>query len=82
MYRVNFGIELSRNSRNTPMHAIKQELPTLIYHCPGWLVFSGKKSDLFPEGDELVAIVYDGAYNVLDSHKFAVESDSTAPNSA
>ena len=28
----------------------------------GWLCFSGKKHDFYKDSDELVAIVYDGAY--------------------
>lgn len=45
-------------------------------------MFSGNKHDRFPEADELVAIIYDGAYTVLNSHKFAVESDPTAASYA
>ena len=39
----------------------------------GWLVFSGRKHEMFPEADELVAIVYDGAYDGLGGHIFGVE---------
>lgn len=39
-----------------------------------WLVFSGKKHDTFKEIDELIAIVYDGAYHALDANKFAIET--------
>ena len=41
----------------------------------GWLLFSGKKHDLFPEADELVAILYDGVYDVLEGDEFAVEDE-------
>ena len=41
----------------------------------GWLLFSGKKHDDFPEADELIAIVYDGCYTGLQSHTFVFESD-------
>lgn len=38
-----------------------------------WLVFAGKKHDDFPEADELVAVVYDGIYDLLEGHSSAVE---------
>lgn len=37
-----------------------------------YLVFSGSKHDDFPDADELVAIVYDGAYDELEVYNFAV----------
>jgi len=42
-------------------------------HASGWLLFSGNKHDQFLEEDELVAILYDGAYDCLEGFKFAVE---------
>ncbi|KAJ6075683.1 uncharacterized protein N7446_003460 [Penicillium canescens] len=39
----------------------------------GWLVFADKKHDDFPEADELVAIIYDGVYDLLEGYNFAVE---------
>lgn len=41
----------------------------------GWLLHSGKKHDVNTGADELVAMIYDGSYAVLASHKFAVEGD-------
>lgn len=40
-----------------------------------WLLFSGKKHDVFQEADELIAIIYDPAYDGLEGSKFAVEND-------
>ena len=37
-----------------------------------WLIFSGKKHDVHVEADELVAIVYDGTYDVLEGTEYAV----------
>lgn len=41
----------------------------------GWLLFSGKKHNMFPQADELIAIIYDGAYDVLEGSEFAVEDE-------
>lgn len=40
-----------------------------------WLLFSGKKHDVFQEADELVAIIYDAADDGLEGSKFAVEQN-------
>jgi hypothetical protein len=39
-----------------------------------WLVFSGKKHELY-DADELVAIVYDGTYEVLEGLWRSVEEE-------
>ncbi|KAK2754819.1 hypothetical protein FQN54_006712 [Arachnomyces sp. PD_36] len=40
-----------------------------------WLVFSGKKHSKFTEEDELIAIVYDSVYDLLEGDRFAVEPE-------
>ena len=46
----------------------------LTTHSPGWLIFSGTKHSEH-DADELVAIVYDGSYDVLEGTDHAVEAD-------
>ncbi|KAM5369067.1 hypothetical protein ACJZ2D_009162 [Fusarium nematophilum] len=41
----------------------------------GWLVFSGKKHEKYPEADELIAFVYDAEYEALEAVQHDVEAD-------
>ena len=53
-------------------HGIEPKSGILTRGFPGSLVFSDRKHTDFPNECELVAIVYDGTYNLLDASEFAV----------
>lgn len=52
-------------------------LGKLISCLIAWLVFSGKR-DVKHDGDELVAIVYDGTYEVLQGLYHDVEQEANS----
>ncbi|KAL8785623.1 MAG: hypothetical protein Q9213_003277 [Squamulea squamosa] len=48
---------------------------SLVVNGIARLLFSGRKHDLFPEADELIAIGYDASYGFSQGFDFAVEED-------